>query len=296
MGLATVPGVSEAIRTDLTGKVALVSGASRGLGAAVARTLAGAGADVVITYRKEEERAVVVAEQVRDAGRRAWARPLELAEPESIDALFDWMDEEVGALDVVVANAAATKFVGLLDAEPRHVERTFAISVMGFLHLVRRAVAVMPEGGRIVAVSGADTRTYIPAHGLLAAAKAAMETMVRYLACELGGRGVTVVGVNPGWMSGESIQKMLGPFYDDAVRTEEATHPLRRAASPEDIAEVVALMCGEAATWLSGSTVEADGAGIFAFCGRYTELAARLSIGRGVDPTAGDAPSVRLED
>ena len=288
--------MSDAIRTDLGGKVALVTGGSRGLGAAVATTLAEAGADVVLTYRKQEEEAVVVAEQVRDAGRRAWARPLELAAADSIDAFFDWVTEEVGTLDVVVANAASTKFVGLLEAERRHVERTFAISVTGFLHLVRRSVPLMEEGGRIVAVSGADTRTYIPAHGLLAAAKAAMETMVAYLACELGPRGITVVGVNPGWMSGESIQKMLGPFYDDAIRTEEATHPLRRAASPADIAEVVGLMCGDAATWLSGTTVEADGGGIFALCGRYTELAARLSIERGLDPASADAPSVRLDD
>jgi NAD(P)-dependent dehydrogenase (short-subunit alcohol dehydrogenase family) len=123
--------MSDAIRTDLGGKVALVTGGSRGLGAAVATTLAEAGADVVLTYRKQEEEAVVVAEQVRDAGRRAWARPLELAEAESIDGFFDWVTEEVGTLDVVVANAASTKFVGLLEAERRHVERTFAISVTG---------------------------------------------------------------------------------------------------------------------------------------------------------------------
>lgn len=281
---------------SLAGRTALVTGGSRGLGAATASTLAACGADVVITFRKEEERARAVADAARATGVRAWTRHLEMGDEGSIDGLFDWVGEELGTLDVLVANAAATKFVPLIEAERRHVERTFAISVTGFLHLVQRSVPLFGGSGRVVAVSGADTRTWIPAHGLLAAAKAGMETMVRYLAAELGPRGITVVGVNPGWMSGESIQKMLGPFYDEAIRTEEATHPMRRAASPEDMAEVVALMCGDAATWLTGSTVDADGAGVFAFCGRFTEVAARLAMERGLDMSTGEAPSVRLDD
>lgn len=279
----------------LDDRTALVTGGSRGLGAATAMALADCGANVIVTWRKQQDRAEEVAEEVRSRGRTAWTHQLELEDERSIDGLFDWVEAELGGLDVLVANAAATKFVPLLEAERRHIDRTLSISVTGFLHLVQRAVPLMGEKGRVVAVSGADTRTWIPAHGLLAAAKAAMETMVRYLACEIGSQGITVVGVNPGWMSGESIQKMLGPFYDDAIRTEEATHPLRAAASPDDIAAVVALLCGDAASWLSGTTVDADGGGVFAFCGRYTEMAARLSLERGVDPGGGEAPSVRLD-
>ena len=159
---------------------------------------------------------------------------------------------------------------------------------------MQRAVPLMPEhGGRIVAVSGADTRTWIPGHGLLAAAKAAVESMVAYLACELGERGTTVVGVSPGWLDGESVQSMLGPFYDTGMALERETHPLRTAATPDDLAEVVAWLCSDAARFVSGTTVEADGAGVFAFCGRYATLGARLALADAPAGTLdGDAPAV----
>lgn len=289
---------------DLSDRVALVTGSSRGLGAATARRLAQRGADVVVTYRRRDADAEEVAEAVRAAGRRAWTRKLDLSHPQSVDGLFDWLagDGGPGRLDVLVANAAATSFVPLMDARPRQVERTFAITVSGFLQCVQRAVPLMEEvgGGRIVAVSGADTQTWIPAHGLLGAAKSALETLVGYLACELGDRGITVVAVAPGWMAGDSLQKMLGPFYEPAVDWEERTHPLREAATPDDVAEAVALLCTDAARLLHGSTVNADGAGVFAFCGRYASAGATATLleqaggERPADGAGGDAPSIPL--
>ncbi len=284
---------------DLRDRVALVTGAARGLGAATARHLARRGADVVLTYRRNEELAHAVASDVRATGRRAWVHRVDLGDEGDVDALFDAVAAEPGRLDVLVLNAAATSFRPLAQAERRHLERTFAISVYGSLQCVQRAVALMPEeGGRIVAVSGADTRTWIPGHGLLAAAKAALEAMVRYLACELGAQGVTVVGVSPGWMDGDSIRQMLGPFYDAAMKTERATAPLREAPTPEQVAEVVAMLCGDAARYLTGSTVAADGAGVFAFCGRYSSVAGRLAVAKNADiadaltTDPGSAPSV----
>ncbi len=283
---------------DLSDTIALVTGSSRGLGAATARRLAELGSDVVITYRRKAEEAERVADAVRAAGRRAWVAALDFGNPDiepgapgSIEAVFDFITNEIGRLDILVANAAATSFRPLLDAEVRHVERTFAISVTGFLRAVQLAVPLMPNGGRIVAVSGADTQTWIPAHGILAGAKAAMETFVRYLACEIGERGITVVGVTPGWISGESLQVMLGSMYPAAVRSEERGHPLRRAASPDDIADVVAMMCTPAATWCSGNMITADGAGIFAFCGRYTAATAKDLLRSG-GLADNEAPSV----
>jgi enoyl-[acyl-carrier protein] reductase III len=280
---------------DLSGQVALVTGSARGLGAATARRLAACGADVVVTYRRSEELAAGVAADVRALGRRAWVYEVDLGEESTVDALFDAIRDDVGRVDLLVLNAAATSFRPLLEAERRHIERTFSISVFGSLQCVQRAVELMPpSGGRIVAVSGADTRTWIPGHGLLGAAKAAIETMVAYLACELGPRGITVVGVSPGWMDGDSIRKMLGPFYAAAMDTERATHPLREAPTADDVAEVVAMLCGTSARYLSGSVVEADGAGVFAFCGRYSTVGAQLAMSRieGLDADSGDAPAV----
>ncbi|MFM7272009.1 MAG: SDR family oxidoreductase [Actinomycetes bacterium] len=280
---------------DLTGRVALVTGASRGLGAATARNLAQHGCDVVLTYRKRAEEAEAVADAVRATGRRAWLHRVELGEEESVDALIAAIRDEPGRIDILVANAAATSFRSLLDAERRHVERTFAISVTAFLQLVQGVVPLMGEsGGRIVAVSGADTRTWIPGHGLLAAAKAAMESMVQYLACELAPRGTTVVGISPGWLDGDSIQMMLGPFYETAMAAERETHPMRQTVSPDEAADTIAMLCGDAARWLNGSTVEADGAGIFALLGRYSVMGAKVALAQRPDLDAGDAPAVPL--
>jgi NAD(P)-dependent dehydrogenase (short-subunit alcohol dehydrogenase family) len=151
-------------------------------------------------------------------------------------------------------------------------------------------------GGRIVAVSGIDTVSWAPAHGLLAAAKAAMEALVQYLNIELGDRNITTVGVNPDAFFGDSLKLMLGDHYDVMTGLTARLHPLRQAATPDDIAEVVALLCTDAARWLSGNTVMADGAGSFAGRGQVIGLAAQLPFDQqrrlaGLDPASGDGPS-----
>ena len=255
------------------------------------------GVDIVVNYAESEAKANSVAEDMIKLGVRAIALRADVTDPTAVQRMVDETKAAFGRVDILVLNAAATSFRPLLDAERRHLERTFAISVYGSLQCVQRAVALMPEsGGRIVAVSGADTRTWIPGHGLLGAAKAALENMVSYLGCELGARGVTVVGVSPGWMDGDSIQQMLGPFYEAAMRTERDTHPMRVTVSPEEVAEVVSLLCGDSARWFNGTTIDADGAGVFAFCGRYSTVGAKLSMARGkmTEPPAGAAPAVPL--
>lgn len=160
---------------DLGGKIALVTGSSRGLGAGIARRLAGAGADVIITYRRAEAEARAVADQVRDLGRRTWVFRVELGDERSIEQLFAAVRDQVGGLDTCVLNAAATSFRPLMTAQRRHLEKTYAISVFGFLQAVQLAFPLIEArgGGTILGVSGADTRTWIPSHGILAGAKAA---------------------------------------------------------------------------------------------------------------------------
>lgn len=277
----------------LDGRVALVTGSSRGLGAATAVRLAAMGASVVVTYRSRSDEALTVAEAIRAEGGAAWVHPLDLADPASVDALFDSLvaADGPGRLDVLVANAAATSLRPLLEQKPHNVRRTFAITVDGFLQAVQRAVPLMEAagGGRIVAVSGIDTVSWAPAHGLLAAAKAAMETLVTYLNVELGPRGITAVGVNPDAFLGESVRLMLGDQYDLLVAQNARVHPLRETATAESIAGVVALLCTPAARWLSGHTVMADGAASFAQRGVAMGLAARL-LAPGADTSA--APSI----
>ncbi len=279
---------------DLTGRRAVVTGSSRGLGAAVAVRLAQAGCDVMVTYRKEAAAAAAVAERARASGTQILVQQVDLESEADIDALFDRVEHEWGGLDILVANAAATAFRPMHKAERRHFERTYAISVFAFHQMVVRSLPLMEArgAGRVVAVSGADTGTWINGHGILAGAKAAMESMVRYFGCELGSRGITTVGISPGWIDGESLRLMLGPLHEFARSIEEETHPMRVAATPEHVAETVALLCTDAAALVNGNTVVADGAGVFAFCGRYTKVAERLAIAQLGALAEGDAPAV----
>jgi enoyl-[acyl-carrier protein] reductase III len=289
-------------RIDLDGRIALVTGSSRGLGAATARRLAAMGAGVIVTWRKQQEAADEVVAAIAEAGGTAWCHPLDLGEIESIDALFDWIEGEEGpgGLDILVANAAATSLKPLLEQQPHNVERTFAISVTGFLRAVQRSVPLMEArgGGRIVAVSGIDTVSWAPAHGLLAAAKAAMEAMVPYLTIELGDRNITTIGVNPDAFFGEGLKLMLGDYYEVLTGLLRRIHPLRAPATPDDIAEVVALLCTDAGRWLAGNTVMADGAASFSGRGQVIGLTAQLPLElqrqlAGLDPAAveGERPA-----
>ncbi len=256
----------------LEGRKVLVTGGSRGLGAATAQRLARWGAQVVVTFRRQREQAEAVAHDCSAHTPGARAEPLDLLEEDSVRRLFSRLAEEDATLDVLVANAAQTAFRPLLETKLHQLDKTFAISVRHFLLMVQLAFPLLePRQGRIVAVSGADTVGYIPGHGALAAAKSAMETMVRYLACELGPRGVTVVGVLPGFIDTDSISVMAGPFHERLTAAERQTHPLREAATSEDASEAVALLCLPEARWLNGHVVHNDGGGIFAYMGRFAQ-------------------------
>jgi enoyl-[acyl-carrier protein] reductase III len=274
----------------LEGRTILVTGGSRGLGAATSRRLARMGARVIVTYRSREDEAAAVVDDCQAETPGARAEQLDLLEEDSVRALFDRITAADGHLDVVIANAAATAFKPLLDLKMHQIDKTFAISVRHFLLLAQLAFPLLqPRGGRIVAISGADTVGYIPGHGLLAAAKAGMETIVKYLACELGPQGVTAVGVLPGYVDTDSIKLMTGPFHDKLVAAEEMTHPLRTAATPEDASEAVALVCLPEARWLNGQIVQNDGAGLFAYMGRFGQAWAMVPD-ELVTPAGGEDP------
>ena len=269
------PTTQEAVPTipsarPLEGRVVLVTGGSRGLGAATSRRLARMGAKVILTYRQRADEAAAVVADCEASTPGARAEQLDLLEEDSVRALFDRITQRDGHLDVVVANAAATAFRPLLDLKLHQIDKTFTITVRHFLLIAQLAFPLLePRNGRIIAISGADTVGYIPGHGLLAAAKASMETLVRYLACELGPQGVTAVGLLPGYIDTDSIKLMTGPFHAKLVAAEEQTHPLREAATPDDASEAVALLCLPEARWLNGQIVGNDGGGLFAYMGRF---------------------------
>ncbi len=273
----------------LDGKVALVTGGSRGLGAATAKHLARWGARVVITYRQQVEAAREVVDACSELTPGARSIHMDLVDEESVRDGFASLDDD--SLDFLIANAAATALKPLLALKMHQIDKTFAISVRHFILMTQLAFPLLERtGGRIIAVSGADTVGYIPTHGLLAAAKASMETLVRYLAAELGPTGVTAVGVLPGYIDTDSIQMMTGPLYEMLKQAEIDTHPLREAATPEQAAEAIVLMCLPEARWLNGQIVHNDGGGLYAMQGRFFQTAAQA---QGVMPDD-DSPIVGL--
>ena len=260
----------------LEGKVALVTGGSRGLGAAIALHLARWGVRVIITYRQQADAAEAVAADCSGETPGARAIQMDLTNEESVRNAFDRVLTDEEGLDLLIASAAATALRPLLALKMHQIDKTFAISVRHFILMVQLAFPLLEKaGGRVVAVSGADTVGYIPTHGLLAAAKSSMETVVKYLAAELGPAGVTAVGVLPGYIDTDSIRMMTGPLYDSLKRAEVETHPLREAASPEAAAEAVALLCLPEARWLNGQIVQNDGGGLYAMQGRFFQAAAK---------------------
>jgi enoyl-[acyl-carrier protein] reductase III len=247
----------------LAGRVAVVTGASRGIGRGIALRLAADGADCAITYRTRVEHARTVVAELDALGRRALALPLALDEPAQVPGVIAKVAEVFGRIDVLVANAAATAFRPLLAQKPHNVEKTFAISVHAFVAAVQAAAPVLREGGRIVVVSGIDSHQAMTGHGVLGAAKAAMESLVRSLALELGPRGVTVNAVSPGLLDTESsrhyFERGLGVRWDEASSRIAAATPVRRLGTAEDVAALVAYLASPAAGFLTGQTILLDG-------------------------------------
>jgi enoyl-[acyl-carrier protein] reductase III len=242
--------------------LALVTGGSRGIGRAVVERLARDGADVAFVYRRDAQAAAEVEAAVRKLGRRATALQADLGEPAQVAAALDRLGDT--PVDFFIANAAATAFKPLLEVKPHHVEKTFAITIAAFLQIVQRIAPRMPASGRIVAISGMDTHRFVAGHGVLAAAKAALEALTRYLAVELGPRGITVNAVNPGYVETDSVTMYLADeagrkaFYEEI----EGATPLRGIGQPEEVASLVAFLCSADAAWMQGQVLYLDG-GIF---------------------------------
>jgi enoyl-[acyl-carrier protein] reductase III len=243
--------------------VAVVTGGSRGIGRGIARRLAADGADCAITFRHNVQQAQEVVAEIEALGRRALAVPLDLTDPAAVPDAFEQIAERFHHNDILVASAAATAFRPLLDQKPHNVRRTFAISLESFLAAVQASARHMPGPGRIVIVSGIDSFQAMEGHGLLGAAKAGMESLVRALALELGPRGITVNGVNPGFVETDSsryyVERGLGRDLREALAELVAATPVRRLGTVEDVAGFVAYLASDTASFLTGQTVVLDG-------------------------------------
>ena len=239
-------------------RVALVTGSSRGIGRATLLALA-KDHDVIVHYRRRPEEAEAVAAEAQSLGARAITVKAELETPAELEQMILAATTEFGHIDTFVANAAAGAFLPVIHSKDYHVERTFSTIVTSFTDLVRFMLPHMPDGGRIVVVSGLDSRNGVVNHGLIGAAKAALESLVRNLAIELGDRQITVNAVAPGSVMTESLEFAHEKRLEGAPDPVLDSIPLGRYAAAEDIASVIRFLCSENAAYVSGVTIPVDG-------------------------------------
>ncbi len=242
------------------GRVALVTGGSRGIGRATALRLAADGATVYIGYKQNEEAAADVARLAAAAGGRGIPVRADLEDAQAVAAMMERVRVEAGGLDLLVANAAATAFKPALDQRLHNMRRTFALSVESFLLMVQAAVPLMAgRQGAIVVMSGYDSIRFVPLHGVLGAAKAALESLVRTLAVELAPEGIVVNGICPGPVETDSARIMCGEAWPEVASALGRATPAGRVGRPEDVAGIVAFLAGPEARWITGQTIVADG-------------------------------------
>jgi enoyl-[acyl-carrier protein] reductase III len=247
---------------DLDGKIAIVTGGTRGLGRAIALRLARMGATVAMNYRRDEASAADALAEVRALAPSSMLIKADLEDDAQVRAMVARAAADLGGLDILIANAAATAFKPLLETKPHNLARTFALSVNGFVAAVQEASRVMGQGGRVLMISGIDSIRNLPGHGVLGAAKAALESMVRDFAFELGPRGITVNGLNVGCIDTDSARfyaNYIGYSYEDFQRLCAERSALKRIATLDEIAAIACMICSPAASYLTAQTIVADG-------------------------------------
>jgi 3-oxoacyl-[acyl-carrier protein] reductase len=243
----------------LTGKVAVVTGASKGIGAAIAKQLAADGAEVVVNYATGREGADEVVAEIEKSGGKAIAVGASVLKEADIDALFAQTKKTFGKVDILVNNAGVYGFAPLEQLNVEEYKRQHETNVLGLLLVTKAALPLFPAtGGSVINISSVASTLAPPATTVYSSTKGAVDTITRALAKELGPRQIRVNAINPGLVITEGA-KTVGIVGSDFEREAVASTPLGRAGQPEDIAPPVAFLASDDARWITGETIYVSG-------------------------------------
>lgn len=246
--------------SDLTGKVAVVTGASKGIGAGIAKAFAAAGAAVVVNYASDNSGADRVVADIKAKGGKAIAVKADVAKAADVKQLFDATKQAFGKVDVLVNNAGVYRFHAIEDITEDEFHRLFNINVLGTVLATREAVKHFgPGGGSVINVgSNASVEATVPTASVYSATKGAVDTLTRVLAAELGPRKIRVNVIAPGGTETEGVQS-LGLIGSDLEKSLVSRTPLGRLGQPEDIARVAVFLASDDSGWMTGERLVAAG-------------------------------------
>jgi enoyl-[acyl-carrier protein] reductase III len=241
----------------LTGKTALVTGAARGIGRAIALKLAAEGCDVAANYYNSHEEAEALCGEIRALGRRAVAIKASVGLPDSVDELFVELRRHFERLDIIVSNAASGVLRPATEMALKHWRWCMETNALALNLLAQRAAPLMTAGGRIIAMSSLGASRAMPGYGFVGASKAALESLVRTLAQELGPRGIRVNAVSAGVVDTDALRYF--PNREQLLESFAARTPAGPTLRPEDVAGAVYLLCLPEAGMINGHTLVVDG-------------------------------------
>lgn len=239
-----------------TSKIAIVTGASRGIGAAVARRLASDGFTVLVNYSGSASAAEAVVREIETAGGKAISAQADVANAADVRRLFDMAEEVYGGVDVLVNNAGVMALAPVAELKDDDFDRLFAINVKGSYNTMREAATRLREHGRIVNFSSSVVALLQPGYAAYAATKAAIEATTMVLARELRGRHITVNAIAPGPTGTDLFLDGKSPEQVDRLAK---LSPLERLGTPEDIAAAVSFLAGPDGGWINGQVLRANG-------------------------------------
>jgi len=242
--------------TNETNKVAIVTGASRGIGAAVAERLAGDGFTVVINYSGDAKSAEALARKIEGKGGRALTAKADVSDSNAVRGMFDAAEAAFGGVDVLVNNAGIMKLARLADSDDALFDQQVAVNLKGSFNALREAAKRLRDGGRIVNFSTSVVGTKLETYGVYAATKAAIEMFTAILSKELRGRSITVNAVAPGPIATDLF---LNGKSQELIDRLAKMNPLERLGTPQDIAAAVSFLVGPDGSWINGQSLRANG-------------------------------------